>query len=311
MKKRMIFFIIAVIFIIVIYLKKSESVYLFQISNINSLNKCVNKFVYYNENGKIIKEEKFNDIGDISYNYVFLDYIYSFGPGGLYETNYKKMETKKISDEDVNILKFYDNNMYYYVNNGYDSNGYAGKIYGENKVLQLNFFVVDFAVINNDYYILGFDSLYIFNKNNEFVKNIDLTNLKVYQKILEIDNRAFLLNKNSFYEIKNKDIELFDDNNIIRDLNFEYYNNKYIFDNDTNNIYSISLKDREILLEEITNLSPDVRIFHDFVSDNKMQININYDNKCLKIYDLDKSLISKFNLKISKDEAIFNIYRLK
>ena len=221
------------------------------------------------------------------------------------------METKKISDEDVNILKFYDNNMYYYVNNGYDSNGYAGKIYGENKVLQLNFFVVDFAVINNDYYILGFDSLYIFNKNNEFVKNIDLTNLKVYQKILEIDNRAFLLNKNSFYEIKNKDIELFDDNNIIRDLNFEYYNNKYIFDNDTNNIYSISLKDREILLEEITNLSPDVRIFHDFVSDNKMQININYDNKCLKIYDLDKSLISKFNLKISKDEAIFNIYRLK
>ena len=192
-----------------------NQIYLLQTSNISNREGVENKFQYYDQYGNLIKEEKFKDKGDISYNCYDSNHIYSFGPGGLYKTDCNNMKTTKISEEDINIVKFYNGEMYYFVNNGFLNKAYSSTLCTPNDRIELDFFLLDFVKHNGKYYILGLDSLYIYDENGDITKKIDISSLKFYQKILEIDNRIFLINESSFYEIKNDEIIYFSTNNIM------------------------------------------------------------------------------------------------
>ncbi|MBO5477605.1 MAG: hypothetical protein J6A15_07635 [Clostridia bacterium] len=317
-------FLIILLIIIIVLLIKSKSIYVFetenkqiyliQISSINSGN-VVNKFQYYNENGKIIKEEKFEDSGDVSYSCTNMNYIYSFGPGGLYKTDSINMETIKLSDEDINIVKFYNNKMYYFVNNGFKSNGYESKICTENECIKVDFFILDFAIYNNKYYILGMDSLYVYNVSNDLIKKIDLSDFGAYQKILEIQNKIFIVNESSFYEIKEEKIEFFSDNNIIKDLNFKSYKNskgeQYIIDNDMKKILKIELLDNSMNIKEEKDISSQFKISYAFNLNERIGYRIDYEKKEIIISELNNNILAKFNINIHRNEAIFKIYKLK
>lgn len=290
-----------------------NQVYLLQTSAMNAKN-TVNKFQYYDVNGNLIKEESFKDKGDISYNCHNSNYIYSFGPGGLYETNSETMKTEKISDEDINIVKFYNNQMYYFINKGFTKDAYSSKICTKDKCIEVDFFIVDFVIYDGKYYILGLDSLYIYD-DNEQLKKINTSDFNVYQKILEIDNRIFLVNEASFYEIKNDEIILFSNNGIIKDLNFKTYKNldniQFIFDADLKKILKIELIEDFISLTNNLDINKNLNVSYDFNLDKVIGYNVDYKTNRVIISELDNNVISEFSINISKNESVFKVYKLK
>lgn len=166
-------FVILVLFIIGVFINKrneyiideNDRVYLVQISNIMD-GKIANKFHYYNGKGQLIKTEEFLDKGDVSYNSVYENKIFSYGPGGLYETDVSNFLTKKLFNEDINIVHFFENEIYYYVNIGFgENNKYNGKICNKKYCLNVDTIVFDFFIDNNYTYILGLDCIYIMEKN--------------------------------------------------------------------------------------------------------------------------------------------------
>lgn len=295
-------------------IKMYDQIYLIQTSNISS-KEVENKFQYYDQYGNLIKEEKFKDKGDISYNCYNSNYIYSFGPGGLYETDYNTMETHKISEEDVNIVKFYNEEMYYFINNGFLEGTYSSIICTPDTRIKLDFFLLDFVKYNKKYYILGLDSLYIYDDKGVALKKINISDFKFYQKIIEIDNRIFLVNETSFYEVKNDEIAYFSDNGIIKDLNVEQYNNSdnvnLVIDNDLNRILKIELLENHISISKFLDITSNFKTTYDFNSKKLIQYNVDYNNKKITINELKNNSISEFNIKISKNESVFKVYKLK
>lgn len=289
-----------------------NELYLIQTSTINSKN-TTNKFQYYNEQGKIVKEEIFKDNGDVSYNTVYGKYVYSYGPGGLYQTNIEKYETKKLSDKDINIVHFFDNNMFYYENIGYKDNKYEGKICNNDKCIDIDFAVVDFAINNEYYYVLGLESLYIY-KNDEKIQKINVSDLKLYQKILTIDNRFFIFTDKQIYEIKNEEVENINENNFIKDVNFAFYdksnNEKFIFDKVNNKIIVIKLEKESFKKIEEYELIKSSWDSYSFSAQQPIFYSIDHDNSVLVIRDLNKKT-SKIRINLKKNEPVFMAYKIK
>ncbi len=292
-----------------------NQIYLLQTSSISNSKEIENKFQYYDQYGKLIKEEKFKDKGDISYNCYDSNYIYSFGPGGLYKTDCNAMETQKISEEDVNIVKFYNEEMYYFVNNGFLDEVYSSTICTPDSRIELDFFLLDFVKYDGKYYILGLDSLYICDGMGVVLKKIDISDFKFYQKILEIDSRIFLVNESSFYEIKDDKIVYFSTNDIIKDLNLKQHNNSesinFIVDDDLKKILKIELLEDSISISNFLDITSNFKTTYDFNLKNLIQYNVDYNSKKITINELKNNIISEFNINISKNESVFKVYKLK
>ena len=322
MKNKSIYIILFLLILIVvlgIYFYSNEDrsfnykeLYLIQTSTID-LKNTVNKFQYYNEQGKIIKEETFKDKGDVSYHTIYGKYIYFYGPGGLYQTDSETYETKKLSNKDINIVHFFDDKMFYYENIGYKENGYESKICNNDKCIDLDFAVVDFAIDNEYYYVLGWESLHIY-KNDEKIKEIDVSDLKIYQKILTIDHKYFLFTDEQIYEIKNEEVNNINDNELIKDINFAFYkkssNERFIFDKVYSKIMVIKLDHDDLKKIKEYELQKSSWDSYSFPDQQPVTYFIDYDNSMLVIKTLDEN-ISKVKLNLKKNESVFMVYKLK
>lgn len=290
-----------------------DTIYLLQTSS-ESLFKTSNKFKYYNKNGELIKEETFNDTGDVSYKTTINNKIYSFGPGGLYETDPNKLTTKKISKKDINIVKYYDEKLYYYVNGGYKNSSYDSQICNNENCIKNNFPITDF-IINKEYtYILGLNELAIY-KDKELIKFIDLTEFKPYQKFLEINNRIFIINNNEIKEIIDTTINNYSSNNYIKAINFEIYKNKLdetlIFDRTTNKLNVIELNNNSLTISNSYNTNKGYRITYSLKTEEIIQYNFDYNSKKITFKKLNKEVIDEFKIKISKNESVYMAYKIK
>lgn len=291
--------------------------YLIQTSSQN-LKNTTNKFQYYNEQGKIVKEETFKDNGDISYNAVYGKYVYSYGPGGLYQTDTEKYKTKKLSDKDINIVHFFQDTMFYYENIGFKNNKYESKICNNNQCIDIDFAVVDFVVNKEYYYVLGLESFYIY-KNDEKIQKIDVSNSKLFQRILTIDHRFFLFTEEQIYEIKDETIEIINENNIIQDINFVFYDKtnheKFIFDRVNKKIITISLgKEGLKQIEEYKwkeyEQNKICRVSYSFMEQQPIFYSIDYNNRMLVMEDLNGKIL-KIKMNLKKSEPVFMIYKIK
>lgn len=123
-----------------------------------------NTLAFLNEKSEVINEKKFNKCGDISYNYTNGDLVYSMGPGGLIESDMSKLSSTKLLDDDINIVKSYEDGIYYYNNLGIvkDDNYYT-KICNNKKCINHFTPVEDFEVKNNKIYVLYENELYIYD----------------------------------------------------------------------------------------------------------------------------------------------------
>ena len=292
--------------------QNNDYLYFFQVSSVDS-NKVINKFLYYNSQGVLIKEDKFIDNGDVSYSSINDKYIYSYGPGGLYQTNSQNLETKKISNKDINLIHFFNDKMFYYENLGYNNEKYEGKICDDVTCLTIDFPVVDFAIDNSYYYVLGLDFLNIY-KDQIRVKKIDLSTLNIFQKILKIDNHFFLLNNESIFEIYHESIlEKFQNKNII-DTNFAIYdkssNEKYIFDRLSNNVSIIKLNDDQITIKNIFTNKSNGWISYSFRSYEPILYTVDYKTKSINIGLINQNYVIKFDIDLDEYESIFMIYEL-
>lgn len=291
----------------------NSEIYVAQISKIQS-NKMINKFNYYDGSGKLIKEETFLDNGDISYNSIDGDCIYSYGPGGLYKTDTNILETIKLSDKDINIVKFFDGNMFYYENIGYKDNSYSSKVCGEYDCIDLNMVVVDFAIDKNYNYILGLDSLYIY-KDFKLIKTIDLSHDKVYQKILNINNHFYLLSSQYLYRINNSAVEKQFENDIITDSNFLALNindnELYIFDRNSNRLSVLKEENEAIDRMKTFDVESKWSFSFSFESDKPILFNVDYNKKELSFIDIYNKKISEFKIPLMSDESLFMAYKIK
>ena len=153
------------------------------------------------------------------------------------------------------------------------------------------------------------DSLYVYNVSNDLIKKIDLSDFGAYQKILEIQNKIFIVNESSFYEIKEEKIEFFSDNNIIKDLNFKSYKNskgeQYIIDNDMKKILKIELLDNSMNIKEEKDISSQFKISYAFNLNERIGYRIDYEKKEIIISELNNNILAKFNINIHRNENGF------
>lgn len=319
LKKRIVvlLFFIIIIFNVCIFINncskkvKNRKIYLVQISELNVKN-TINKFKYYDDNGKLIKEESFSDIGDVSYYSINNDFIYSYGPGGLYKTDVNNLKTKKISEKDINIVKVFNGSMFYYENIGYKNNCYFSKICNEKGCIDTNMAVIDFAIDEDFYYVLGLDSLYIYKDSKE-INKINLLNNLTYRKILNLNNDFYLLDDKNFYEINPDGLGKKYKNIAIKDSNFSVIqtnnDNIYIFDRIANTISVIDIENINIL--KIFNLKVKGWFSYSFESNRPILYTVDYDGKKLLFFDIDNNKIREFAIKLNKNESIFMAYELQ
>lgn len=78
----------------------------------------VNTLSFYNQDGVLMGEEKFNTQGDLSYSYIDHENhaLFQMGPGGLYEYSFKELKLRKHSDKNINLTKLFNDDLYYYHN---------------------------------------------------------------------------------------------------------------------------------------------------------------------------------------------------
>lgn len=314
-------FVILVLFIVGTFINKKKEyiideddrVYLVQISNIMN-GKTINKFHYYNGKGKLVKTEEFSDRGDVSYNSVYENKIFSYGPGGLYETDVSNFLTKKLFNEDINIVHFFENEMYYYVNIGFgEDNKYNGKICNKNNCLDVDTMVLDFFIKNNYTYILGLDCIYIYD-GEKLLKQVDLAQNKPFQNLLRIGDRGFIVYQNQIMELKNSEIENFSENNILKDINFELYpnNNKnsvMLFDRNRNSIFTLSIENEIFKEESIEKIIQNWRVSYSFKNFEIMYYIVDYNNKEIIINNNNDSI--KLKIQLSKNDSVFKVYEIK
>lgn len=317
-KKKIIIFCIIFTLLISLYLinyymnnnsmyMNNDSIYMLQVSGRN-YNNVVNKFQYYNEDGKLLKTEQFSDIGDISYNTIYKNKIYSFGPGGLYETDSKNMKSIKLNDKDINIVKFYNEKMYFYVNGGYKEDYYDSQICSDKNCVQTNLAVVDFVVSDEYLYVLGLNSLSIFKKDS-LIKKIDLSENIPYQKILELDNRFFVVNDNKILEIVKEDLLYIVDNDFIKDRNFINYNN-IVADRISKNITIMSIKNNLLSKDKDYTYLNNARITYSLNEEEMLMYKYTINNN-VELFSLDGSTLVKFKPNILDNDSVFMVYKIK
>lgn len=322
-KKILLLFVITIFIIIIVItnkrlkhkersINKDNATYFLQASS-ESLLKTYNRFFFTDSKGNKIKENYFIDKGDVSYTTYKDNDIYSFGPGGLYKTNIKTMDTTKLSNENVNIVKFYNNELYYYVNSGFDKGKYRSKICTKSKCQKFTFSISDFEIYGDYYYILSLDDFYIYQKE-KLISKINKSTLSCYSKILRINDRFFLLNKDNFYEVKNDKLIKCGNNGLIKDLNFKAYtsdNKTFVYDWSINKMFEVKL-DKEISIgENLISIKAKGYKTYSFKKNDIIFFTMDYKKNKIIVKDKDDNDLAILMGTLNKDESIFNVYEIK
>lgn len=294
------------------HLIKGNASYFLQASS-GSKFRTYNRFFFTDSKGNKIKENYFIDKGDVSYTTYKDNDIYSFGPGGLYKTNIKTMDTTKLSNENVNIVKFYNNELYYYVNSGFDKGKYRSKICTKSKCQKFTFSISDFEIYGDYYYILSLDDFYIYQKE-KLISKINKSTLSCYSKILRINDRFFLLNKDNFYEVKNDKLIKSGNNGLIKDLNFKAYtsdNKTFVYDWSINKMFEVKL-DKEISIgENLISIKAKGYKTYSFKKNDIIFFTMDYKKNKIIVKDKDDNDLAILMGTLNKDESIFNVYEIK
>ena len=262
-----------------------------------------NKFQFYNENGKLIKEEKIS--GDsINFEYINDNIIYFGGPGGLYEFNVNDLNIQRISKDKVSIVKFYNGEMYYYASN-------KNTICHGDSCLEVDMLVGDF-VVNDDYlYVLG-SELKIY-QNDELIEEYDYSDERIITKIYNLNGKMLIINEFDILSINGTEVTTLD--NIHEEETLLYYQDEngdnYIFDIDNQILMSVDLKDDysyEVKEElDITNL---IQSSYDFINNVETFYGLDTNNNVM-IMDSDNNTIKQFELNMKSNDLVYGVYRVK
>ncbi|WP_373128506.1 hypothetical protein [Dielma fastidiosa] len=92
-----------------------------------------NHFVFLDSTGEIVKEEiqKMGNKKDIFYYQLEKEVgiFYMFGNGGLFQIDLNTFEADKLSDSNINVIDFREDELIYYLNSGFTEDGaYLSKI---------------------------------------------------------------------------------------------------------------------------------------------------------------------------------------
>lgn len=322
--KKILFLFLITIFIIIIVItnkclkhkersiNKDNATYFLQVSSGSKFGTS-NKFIFTDTKGNKIKENKFIDKGDVSYTTYKDNDIYTFGPGGLYKTNVKTMDTTKISNENVNIIKFYNDEIYYFVNLGFDKDKYVSKICTKSKCQKFTFFISDFEIYGDYYYILSLDDFYIY-QGEKLISKINKSSLSCYSEILRINDRFFLLNKDNFYEVKNDKLIKSGNNGLIKDLNFKTYtsdNKTFVYDSSVNKMFEFNFDKGISIRENPISIKVNGYNTYSFKKNDIIFFTMDYKKNEIIVKDKDGKDLAILIGTLNKGESIFNVYEIK
>lgn len=283
-------------------LNEAQELYLVYLSGPGFLGNK-NKFQFYNENGELIKEEKIS--GDsINFEYINDNIIYFGGPGGLYEFNVNDLNLQRISKDKISIVKFYNDEMYYYASN-------KNTICYGDSCLEADMLVGDF-VVNDDYlYVLG-SKLKIY-QNDELIEEYDYSDERIITKIYNLNGKMLIINEFDILSINGTEVTMLD--NIHDEETLLYYQDEngdnYIFDIDNQILMSVDLKDDysyEVKEElDITNL---IQSSYDFINNVETFYGLDTNNNVM-IMDSDNNTIKQFELNMKSNDLVYGVYRVK
>ena len=108
--------------------------------------------IVYGKDGKTY-EIRFDTKYDISYSHVIDDCLILCGPGGCYQFNYVKDKVEKLKDEDINIVKKYNDELVYLENAGYQKENYLSVIHYKDKKIDIPYSVLSMEVYEDKFYL--------------------------------------------------------------------------------------------------------------------------------------------------------------
>ena len=262
-----------------------------------------NVFQLYNENGELVKETKLAG-NQLNASYVNKDTIYFGGFGGLYEYNKDTLNIEKSADDNISIIKFYDNEIYYYVQN-------EEKICHGDECINVDMYVGDFVLKDDYLYVLG-NKLKIY-QNNELVEEYDYDDESLIIKMFNLNDSLLIINEFNILKINGKEVKKL--KNIKTDEIYLYYEDEnqdnYIFDIDDQILMYVDLKDDNTynIIEkvDITRIYQDS---YDFTTNQDTYFIINGYNKLI-LTDTAGKTLKEINLDVNSRDAIYGAYRLK
>lgn len=262
-----------------------------------------NKFQLYNENGKLIKEETFKG-KNLSYECINNNLIHFGGLGGLYEFNIDNLSLKKISNKNINLVKFYNDEMYYYDNEDY-------QICHNDNCIDVDMAVGDFIIKDDYLYVLG-QKLKIY-KNNELIEEFDYSDKKIITKIYNLNNKLLIINEYKILEIKENKVKELTNTNEVDELFYYQDENddNYIFDVKNQELMFVDLKENnEYDIKEKIDITNINQPYYDLTTNTNIYYTLDIINN-LTIMDSNENVIKQFELKKKDNDTIYGIYKLK
>ncbi len=283
-------------------LKDAQELYLIYLNGKGLLGNK-NKFQLYNEDGKLIKEQTFKG-NNLNYEYINNNLIYFSGLGGLYEFNIDNLNLKKLSSKNINIVKYYNDEIYYYNDANY-------QICHNNNCINVDMKVGDFVVKDDYLYVLG-QKLKIY-KNNELIEEFDYSDKKIIMQIYNLSDKLLIINEYKILEIDGTEIKEL--TSINEEEEIIYYkdenDNNYIFDIVNQKLMSVDLKENnEYDVKEKIDITNITHPYYDFTTNTNIYYTLDVINT-LTITDLDRNIIQEFELKKSDKDIIYSIYKIR
>lgn len=230
---------------------------------------------YYDEKFELIHIEDFKPKDKVPNQIMLNDKIYSYGYGGIYETDIISKETTAVNTEAaINIVKN-DNygNIYIYQNFGFekgDSGKYNSKILKNNvEYLQLDYPVVDFCIYNNILYVTTYNDISMKDGKIGIYENQKL--IKEYDVDLSNGEGCWAIcNENIFFLKTNSALDV--DKAELKEIHFEGLNEKLAMPMVTNSadFSKLYINSMEVKYYEDRLIFTDTRI-NDFTNYNPLK----------------------------------------
>lgn len=265
---------------------------------------------YFDKECNLISKNNFKAKNKVPNQIKIKDKIYSYGYGGIYETDLQTKQTIPLNnDVPVNIVK-YDNheNIFFYQNGGFknDYNGiYDSKILKNNELfLTIDYAIVDFCVYNDYLYVTTYNDISLKNgkiliyKNKELISSFDVNlengegNFAIYN-----DNIFFLATESAF-KISDFALEEIHYKNVDTTISKPIVINNIDFSKLYINSHEVIFKDNCLFFTE--------NILHnennyDIYNDNSLDCSFNKKEQILLLNSISK----KINNNMIKSKFIF------
>lgn len=281
--------------------------------------KIINNFVFTDINGKIVKTETMNMDNYKDIFYYELDkaqrILYMFGNGGLFKIDFNTYNVSKLSDENINVIETSADSFYYYVNGGFDEDGYFAKVcQWEKECIELNYPVNDLVFKNGKLYVSESlnDDKFITILSNDDVSQTRISSCIYF--FAELNNELYgatgegLINLNNVETIIPYKDEV--GNSLVFPPKPYYDSNKqlYLLDQMNRSLYEISFDDekKEIKCKEIAHFNKGDMIFPTLLDD---EVLITNSGNTVKTFNLKtKEIVSEISLDL---DLFYHVIKLK